>query len=54
LNESGVSSSFSGKPVIGPTFDVSRENMIPESDGIVDSVWFVTEKAAQADHCQYF
>jgi peroxiredoxin family protein len=36
------------------TFEVNQEDMIAESDGIVDSVWFMTEKATKADHCQYF
>jgi peroxiredoxin family protein len=45
---------FYGCRLAAATFDVNRENMIRESDGIVDSTWFISEKAAKADHCQYF
>jgi len=35
-------------------FGVDKENIIPEATDIVGAAWFVNDKAAKADHSQYF
>lgn len=53
LKETGKVHLF-GCKLAAETFNVSENNLLPETEKIVNPAWFLSEKAVKAEHCQYF
>jgi peroxiredoxin family protein len=45
---------FHACQVAAATFEVSREDLLPEAHDIIHPTAFLSEIAMRADHCQYF
>lgn len=45
---------FYARSLAGAIFGVDDKNLVPEAEGIVGASWFLNEKAAKAEHYQYF
>lgn len=53
LKETG-NVSFYACSLAASIFGVNKNNLVPEASGIVGASWFLNDKAAKAEHCQYF